>query len=258
MKTKFKRIFVTMLISIFAVSSVFAFGCSNSASKFNGNYEEATSEQIQTYSEQIASSEDGGVLSVTDGYLVELKSVFGNYTLNATYKTGKVNGVPNLSVEISASSSGASVKATLYYDGNYAFAKLSAGGNTVKIKERIDLEEFMDEFMEVPEIDFQEIYNELIRNYQNELTILREETEDEIKIKFELLKGTEIDNVIYSNYQNVFLFDKAFNIKGVMLKSKGEYNGIKEDSTLIITEYTGEIKMPSDASDYLEMEIPEF
>lgn len=254
MKNKLKKLTSILLFAILAVSLAFSFACGSST--FNGNYKKISAQEIANYSAQIENSKDGGKINFTDGYEVVIKTNITGISINSNYKFTTKNGTINLALLTTLKTQSSTIKTNIYYDGEYAYCDFAVGGQTVKIKQKINYEELLDEFADIPDVDFIKIYSELTEYAKDVFVAMAEETEEQIKIKLELPKNSRLSGTYFSKYQASFVFDKNYNVQAIRCISNSVIEGIKQNLTITIETFNGNISMPNSA-DYILGEIPE-
>ncbi len=257
-----KKLLTTITALLIATCMLFMTGCS---SVFNGNFVEASAEEVMTFAAQANAVEENEDFDYTAGAQLKTsiyaKHVEGNASeeidLNMDYKMVLVDGDMQAQGTIKMKlpeEIGGTTNATFWQKGGFMYMKGTSSLQEGEIKAKYPMSfddmfgGIVDEFSAISLNSDIYYYLELVDNYEDTVKFYIEKTETSNKIKIEIPEKAE-EGVTVS-LSVVLVYDANFRINAV----KVSMSLVEESSTMKINfeiqGWEGTIELPADHADY--------
>lgn len=248
-----RKILACVMCVLLVLSACMFTACGSS---FDGKYEEVSTEQVQTYANEVTKSEmdknsKGIKLSYSMNMTYKGKETSSSMTITSTISDGKLQGV----IEASAKGESDSAEIKLYAKDNYVYNsyKRTQNGEEVtsykkKIPSLVNFDAVIalaDDVIEiVPVVDWTLL--ELINIYKDELGVkfymdTTSKNVTKVKISVEIKDG---------GGDFYFLFNENKEIIGVKMELTEKDSSDVRTVSYSIEYYTGKVKFPKDLDSY--------
>ncbi len=253
-----KKIFAIVLSALLCLSLFMVAGC---GSAFDANYKETDAETMNEIVDKAEDAEAGtsidyfkGVKLVID---VEMKMSAQGKTESMAVKGNMVMAAIDeklaMSGEIKANGDGENVDGKVYYSDGYLYANGTYKNNTVKMKQEMPIEYFIDRYTDGAEQMMDIAFAMRQFGSLEGAKFFQAEKDGNTYIKF-TFESAEMGKV-----EMYFIFNADFNLIGFKMQSSGKMElggGSMESKMLISMEpYSGSINLPSDLDTYEEGEF---
>ena len=263
-----KKILTVVLCLLVAISSLLVAGCSSS-SVFDGNYTEVEQTEINTFASTV--EDKATAVDFSDGIEMTMKISFPLenqvYDVNMNFKTTFSDDIllieGNMSTPFQTSPTGPMqvMKADFWCANGNIYMKANYGGQELKIKQSMDIDEFINEYTGSSAEEVETSLSALLEKYAEATNVkyFLEQTETLSKAKIEIpelvVEGQKI------KMTTAFVYDAELTLTAVMMDLEMTVDndldpnteGVKTKTYISIQQWQGTINLPSDLSSYLEI-----
>lgn len=253
-----KKFLATILCCLLAVSAFLMTGCS---SVFDGNYTEATEQELSTFSQSVAANPTNEEFDYASGLSAKVKlETTGEYEMkvNMEFKGIGVDGDVQMQgkMDMTATMYGQSQtsKSDFYVKDETMYVHTKMEGIEVKQKLPISFDEYFEGVFsagEMPVTSDLGVYLEMLSDVEG-VKVLLDTTGEQKKVKIEIPQ-TNIDGVS-SELVIVMVYDSDYKLTAMKLDMEMSMTNDGQTSTVVM-EYTiepwsGSVSLPSDLNTY--------
>ena len=247
--------FLSIAVSLaLCIGIVFMTGC---GSVFDGNYTEVTSEEAQTFIEEVsASAED--TLDYGDGVAANIYMKDNlteiNMKFNAAYSGGEFQMSGNMNSKVTVGGQSISSGTEYYYKGDTMYMKVTSGKESVKMKMTVPFDDFISDTTDgvASDMSFSEVINRFID--VEGLKISMDKGDGTVsKIKIEVPAGTVITGTEFEKLEYYFVFDANYKLTAAKAVTKVKEGEEIMEMELSIESWSGTVNLPGDLDSYVDM-----
>lgn len=257
-----KKLFTSLVCCLLAFSMVIMTGCS---SVFNGNYVEASAEEVNTFAAQTEAVEDNEDFNYAAG--VQLKSsVYVKYIvegeqavvdISMDYKTiledGDLKAQGSVKMDIPGEH-GTKMNAQFWQADGFMYLKGTSSMQEGEVKAKYPMSfddmfgDLIDSFSEVSLTSDLSYYLEMAGSFQDTVKFYIEKTETTNKIKIEVpettIEGSSVSLLV------VMVYDANYRITAAKVDAKLTEGDLVMKTNFELQAWNGSVSLPSDAADY--------
>ncbi len=247
--------FLSIAVSLaLCIGIVFMTGC---GSVFDGNYTEVTSEEAQTFIEEVSSSSDSDI-GYDDGITANffIKNAHNELTMkfNAAYSGGELQMSGNMNSKVTVGDQSISSGTEYFYKDDTMYMKVTSGKESIKMKMTIPFDEFITDTTGgiSGEMAFDEVIAQFI-NIEGFKMSMDKGDGTVVKVKIEVPAGTVIEGTAFEKLEYYFVFDANYKLTAAKAVTKVKEGEEIMEMELSIESWSGTVNLPGDLDSYVDM-----